>query len=97
MRHLFLMKLMIGRIVRKQEQELQLELPLNNPALPHARPMRTNRIARARWWFRAMHRAIEEAFEWTSPVQEGPEQGRLALSPELSEPVPWSYSSSNSR
>jgi hypothetical protein len=86
-RYFFPMKLMFGRIGRKQDRELQLELPLGNPPLPSARPTRENKIARARWWFRAMHRAIDAAFEWTSPVQERLEQGRLALSPELSDPI----------
>lgn len=82
---------------KQTEQNTQLELPLGESAFPLVNARRGGKIARARWWFQAMHRVIDAAFDWGAHTQPRPEQGRLGLTSSLAEQFQWSYSSSNSR
>jgi len=72
----------------EKEPHVQLELALDSACSPVKPRTPAGRIARARWWFREMHRAVDAALDWGTRPPGRPEQGRLDLSPGLCEPLP---------
>jgi hypothetical protein len=65
------------RLIMKVQE--QMELSFNRMA-SQRRASRQGRLARARWWFTQMHRAVDRAFEWRSAPEGRPEQVYLTLS-----------------
>jgi len=56
----------------------QLEISLKSSACRRPMPLRQRRVARARWWFSQMRRAVDEAIEW-KPASPQANQTRLPL------------------
>ena len=86
-----------GKNAGENKLHVQLELALDGTCFQPRPRLSAGRMARARWWFREMHRAVEAALDWGRRPQGRPEQGRLDFSAGFGEPLPWSYSNSNGR
>lgn len=60
----------------------QLELTLASQPQPvRRRPFqrKPGRRDRARWWFREMHRVVDDAMDWAGAPLARPEQGNLTF------------------
>ena len=60
-------------------QTQQMELTFNAAGSIRRAFHKPSRLARARWWFEQMHRAVDRALDWQPTAQPRPEQVRLEL------------------
>lgn len=63
----------------KQARQPQLELVLPSQPQPRRRRQISVRRQRATWWFREMHRVVDEAIDWAGQPT-GPRQQTLTVS-----------------